>query len=273
MAVSYEPKVQSAARRHFLAVSARAATKSMAAAALLAAMVPPARADPKGNAYGYWRNHDPAGANCFLQGTRIRTADGEKGVEDIRIGDLVETLRGEALPVKWIGRNSFRKSGPLWSRGAMPVRVSRFAIREGMPHRDLYLSPGHALYIDRFLMPVKDLVNGVSILPALPSPTESLEYFQIVLATHEVIWAEGLPVETFVANSAAEIERFANFADYKRRYPNDPGPRIPIAPNLGTWPAHMGALFAAGLSCVAEMRDPLHETYARIARRARFELA
>ena len=56
-----------------------------------------------------------------------------------------------------------------------------------------------ALFIDGFLMEVRDLVNGTSIAPATPPDMETIEYFQIVLSTQEVIWAEGAPVETFGA--------------------------------------------------------------------------
>jgi hypothetical protein len=46
-------------------------------------------------------------------------------------------------------------------------------------------------------MEVRDLVNGTSIAPAAPPDMETIEYFQVVLNTQEVIWAEGAPVETF----------------------------------------------------------------------------
>src|ERR1700687_3600971 len=140
------------------------------------------------------------GPHCFVKGTRILTPQGEARIEDLRIGDLVATVRGEALPIKWLGRNTYNKTGPSWPKSVIPIRVSRFAIDENTPHKDLYLSRGHALFIDGFLIPVKDLVNGTSVMPAMPPGMETIEYFQIVFDTHEVIWAEGIPAETFTAN-------------------------------------------------------------------------
>ncbi|MDI3306671.1 MAG: Hint domain-containing protein, partial [Acetobacteraceae bacterium] len=41
---------------------------------------------------------------CFYPGTLIRTLDGEVAVETLKIGDLVLTAEGKAMPVRWIGR-------------------------------------------------------------------------------------------------------------------------------------------------------------------------
>lgn len=203
---------------------------------------------------------------CFLKGTRILTAEGETRVEDLKIGDLVETVRGEAMPVKWIGRQIFKRSGASWHESVRPIRVERFAIDDRTPHTDLYLSPNHALYIDGYLMPAKDLVNGTSIAPVVASDMATLEYFNLVLDTHEVIWAEGAPTETFGGEG---IETFNNFVEYKRLYPDDPGPATnPSAPNLGSGRAHLYALLGIGASYFIDVRDPLQEAYEKIAARA-----
>src|SRR3712207_7929542 len=47
------------------------------------------------------------------------------------------------------------------------------SIDERTPHTDLYLSPEHAIFLDGVLMPVKELVNGISIVPALPADRKS----------------------------------------------------------------------------------------------------
>src|SRR3954463_14161503 len=141
-------------RRHFLRVSAATARK-VAAMAALATILPSsgqAANGGNGNHYG-WGNGGGGGGHCFLRGTRILTPQGEVCIEDLRTGDLVETVRGEAMPIKWIGRNTFKKSGSSWPESIVPIRVSRFAIEAQTPHTDLYLSPGHALFIDGLLMP------------------------------------------------------------------------------------------------------------------------
>jgi len=170
------------------------------------------------------------------------------------------------LPIKWIGRNTFRRSGDSWHKSVMPIRVSRFAIDDHTPHTDLYLSPGHALFIDGFLMEVRDLANGTSIAPAVPPDMETIEYFQIVLNTQEVIWAEGAAVETF---GGGNLDLFTNFVEYMRLYPNDPCSAIPlVAPNLSTGQAHLHALLGLGASYFIDVRDPLQEAYEQFAARA-----
>jgi len=66
-----------------------------------------------------------------------------------------------------------------------------------MPKRDLYLSPDHAVFAERVLIPVKHLVNDATITPA---PRASATYYHIELEDHDVIFAEGLPCESYLDN-------------------------------------------------------------------------
>ena len=43
-------------------------------------------------------------SNCFLSGTKILTAGGERNIEDLAVGDLLPTMFGGLRPVQWIGR-------------------------------------------------------------------------------------------------------------------------------------------------------------------------
>jgi hypothetical protein len=258
------------ARRHFLGVvAAMTATAGTIASS-------PAQAMGK----KWWRKHGgnddhgrgPGfnGQNCFLRGTSIMTPTGEVRIEDLQIGDLVETVRGKAVAVKWIGHQRYKKSGPSWHDSVMPIRVSRHALDERTPYTDLYLSPNHALFIDGVLIRVKDLVNGISIAPAIPAGQETIEYYHIVLDTHEVILAEGVPAETLLLR-ASNYESFTNFVEYKRLYPAEPPLAMtPFAPIVGYEGGreHLKALLRLGASPFVQMRDPIQEAYERIAARA-----
>src|SRR6476659_8907991 len=101
---------------------------------------------------------------CFLRGTRIWTPNGERPVEDLRINDLVITSSGEAKPIRWVwGRRFERQSGQKWAETIAPIRVAPSALGPNIPHRELFLSRNHCLYLDGVLIPVRDLLNNSSI--------------------------------------------------------------------------------------------------------------
>ena len=56
------------------------------------------------------------------------------------------------------------------------VKVARFALDGQTPHSNLYLSLGHALYLRGLLIPVKDLVNGRSIVAGQHASAFTLDY-------------------------------------------------------------------------------------------------
>jgi hypothetical protein len=158
---------------------------------------------------------------CYLRGTRIRTPEGEPRIEELKIGDPVVTLSGESKPIKWIGRQRFKKSSECWVKDFEPVRISRFALDERTPHRDLYLSPKHAIYIDGVLIPAIELVNGLSITQCAPAGADIIEYLHIELFAHDVVYAEGATAETFWLCEQGGRDHFDNFAEYYRLYPNE----------------------------------------------------
>jgi hypothetical protein len=172
-------------------------------------------------------NHWNQGGNCFLKGTTIETAAGDRKIEDLAVGDLLPTVFGGVCPIQWIGYYSYKKSNTArWVKDVLPVRVVRSALGTNMPHADLYITKNHALLIDGVLVTAGTLVNGMTITLDDACEINELEFFHIKLEHHNVIYAEGAPCET-VRNFD---ERAANFNDYLRRY----GPRttqeVPCAP-------------------------------------------
>jgi Hint domain len=154
------------------------------------------------------------GGNCFLRGTKIRTAEGERKIEDLAIGDLLPTMFGGLRPVQWIGRYPIKKSDSAkrWTKDALPVRIARSALAPNVPHADLYVTARHSLLIDGALVPAQMLVNGTTITHYEPAGDE-LEFFHVKLESHDVVYAEGAPAETLLNVD----ESFVNFADYLRR--------------------------------------------------------
>ncbi len=133
---------------------------------------------------------------CFAAGTRLRTPRGEIRVEALRAGrDSVLTAAGRVAAIRWIGARTISVARHPSPERVMPVRVARGALGPGQPVRDLVLSPDHAVFLDGVLIPVRLLVNGRSIARV---PVARVRYLHVELSCHDVILAEGLPVETYL---------------------------------------------------------------------------
>jgi hypothetical protein len=152
---------------------------------------------------------------CYRRGTLILTAAGEVPVEDLLIGDLVVTRTGARRPIKWIGRRSYAGRFTFGRKSILPICVAAGALAEGLPRRDLWISPNHALYLEGVLIEARDLVNGVSIFQA--SSVESVEYFHIELAEHDLLVAEGVLAESYIDDDNRAL--FHNATEYHSLYP------------------------------------------------------
>jgi hypothetical protein len=133
-------------------------------------------------------------APCFAAGTRIATARGEVAVEQLRVGDLVVTAHGGGAlqPVAWIGHS---KVDVARQRAMAPILITAGALAEGVPHRDLRVSPEHAMFLDGRLVPARLLVNGTSIMQELWCP--EVTYWHVELPAHGLLVAEGAVSESY----------------------------------------------------------------------------
>ena len=89
---------------------------------------------------------------CFAAGTMILTPDGEYAVEDLRPGDPVVTAAGETRAVRWVGQRRIDCASHETPHEVWPVRIASGALSHGVPARDLYLSPDHALFLSGVLV-------------------------------------------------------------------------------------------------------------------------
>jgi Hint domain len=213
------------------------------------------------------------GCKCFLSGTRIKTTEGEINIEELRIGDNVLTASGQTKPIKFIGRTkvSRERTGPC-KTGEGPVKISRFAIDGKAPHSDLYVSPWHAIYIDSILVPVKYLVNGVTIVADAKPEALSLTYYHIELDTHEAILAEGLAVESF---RRGNLHAFDNADEYVRLYGSPGEPLAPFAPivSYNSSCQELASHIRSALAPVYDFRKPIEKVRDRVVDRLEFARA
>ena len=189
-------------------------------------------------------------------------------MQDLQIGDEVQTLAGRKR-IKWIAYNKFTKEeGRAWHENVMPIRVARFAIDDRTPHRDLYLSPLHCIFFNEALIPVMYLINEATISPGTPSDMSAIEYYHIELDMHEVIYAEGALVESY---DGSNRDNFSNFIQYERLYGAERRSKMtPFAPVLRYRGRRqeLKGLVRSLISNVVDVRDPIQVAYDQLAKRA-----
>ena len=160
---------------------------------------------------------------CYAPGTLIQARTGEVAIEDLALGDELVTWSGDLKPIRWIGRRAYAGDFVSGRREILPVRIHAGALGGGMPRRDLFVSPRHAMFLEGVLVPAWLLVNGVSITQALTA--ESIHYIHVELEEHAVIWAEGAASESFVDDNSRGM--FQNAHEFEALYPGRE--RIPAA--------------------------------------------
>jgi len=136
---------------------------------------------------------------CFVQGTLIRTTNGDVAVEDLRVGDRVITLDGPSCghrPVIWIGRRHLDLSRHRDPAAARPIRILPHALDDHVPDRELRVSPDHAMAIEGLLIPARLLVNGATI--RRDDRAVAVDYFHIETDRHSILLAENAPTESYL---------------------------------------------------------------------------
>ncbi len=132
---------------------------------------------------------------CYLSGTRILTERGEVAVQDLAVGDVVPAHFAGAVPIIWIGHRRIDCRIHPRPASVWPVRVAAGAFGAKLPHRDLLLSPDHAVFVDGVLIPIRRLINDTTIVQ---EPRDIVTYWHVELQRHDVLSAEGLPCESYL---------------------------------------------------------------------------
>lgn len=152
---------------------------------------------------------------CYATGTHILTARGNVAIEDLAVGDTVMTAFAEEAPIRWIGHRHIDCRRHPRPESVWPIRVSAGAFGDGLPRRDLFLSPDHAVAIDQMLVPIKRLVNGTSITR---HPVDQVTWYHIELPDHDLLFAEGLAAESYL--DTGNREAFANGGEAVAMHPD-----------------------------------------------------
>ena len=139
----------------------------------------------------------------FARGTMITLGDGRQHpIEALQVGDMVLTRDRGRQAVRWVGRATLRAVGAF-----APVVIGKGVLGNA---GDLVVSPHHRIFLyqrqrlpgletSELLVQAKHLVDGDAVWQREGG---FVDYFSLVFDHHEIIYAEGIPVESLMVNEA-----------------------------------------------------------------------
>lgn len=154
---------------------------------------------------------------CFLAGTKINTPSGEIPIESLEVGDLVITPEGPRA-VRFVCQTTSSTA----DLETLPIRISAGALGNNVPCEDLYVSPGHAIFLEGSLVHASALINGTTICPVDSSHfagSNSFIYYNIELEQHFLITANGCLAESYF--DIIPRQDWDNFSEYMALYGSD----------------------------------------------------
>lgn len=148
----------------------------------------------------------PAEVICFTPGTRIATPWGLRPVEGLRPGNRVLTRDDGPQEILWMGWRDLSEDMLRARPDLRPIRILPGALGKGRPDEALLVSPAHRLLVQgraaqalfntpEVLVAARDLVNDRSVMRA--HGMASVRYVHMLFARHQVIWANGVPAESY----------------------------------------------------------------------------
>jgi hypothetical protein len=139
----------------------------------------------------------------FVRGTRITLGDGrQRPIEDLAPGDLVLTRDHGRQPVRWVGRVTLRGAGAF-----APVVIAQGVLGNAA---DLAVSQHHRLFLYQrrraagvptaeVLVQARHLVDNTRVRLREGG---YVDYLCLVFDRHEIVYAEGIPVESLMVSEA-----------------------------------------------------------------------
>lgn len=148
---------------------------------------------------------------CFTPGTLIKTSTGEVAVETLLPGDRVLTRDHGFQPIRWTGRRELGAADLARRPDLNPILISAGALGNGLPLRDLRVSPQHRMLVandrtqlwigeDEVLAAAKHLTHIPGIYALI---TLGVTYVHVMFDSHQIISADGCWTESFQPGDTA----------------------------------------------------------------------
>ncbi|AUH66288.1 hemolysin [Paracoccus zhejiangensis] len=158
------------------------------------------------------RTIDAVDIVCFAAGTQILTERGEVAIEDITIGDMVQTLDHGLQQVRWIGCKRLDSIDLAANPKLKPIRIAAGCLGGALPYRDLLVSPQHRILvrskIAQRMFGTQEVLGAAKQFLRLEGfdivqDAEEVTYHHMLFDQHEIIFAEGAPSESLFTGPVA----------------------------------------------------------------------
>ena len=157
------------------------------------------------------------GVTCFTSGTSIRTPHGDVLIDDLNVGDLVNTMDNGAQRIRWIGKSSH---GP--QALANNVKLRPILLKRGVlgAERDLLVSPQHGVLLgDDVLARAIHLPSNLAGV-RVAKGKRSVTYIHLMFDAHQIIFAENVASESFYPGpNGLKVMSDATRTSLKRAFP------------------------------------------------------
>lgn len=142
---------------------------------------------------------------CFTPGVMILTEAGEVAVEEIEVGDRIQTLDHGTQVVRWIGTRHLNGTDLRARPAFQPIQILAGALGPDLPRCDLLVSPQHRMLLSggyaemlfgapEVLAAASHLVNDCTVKRTQP---KGVTYIHLMFDRHEIIRANGAWTESF----------------------------------------------------------------------------
>lgn len=142
---------------------------------------------------------------CFTPGTAIATPKGEVAVEKLKVGDRILTRDNGIQKINWVAKKRLDYTQLKAVRQLRPILIRARAIGDGLPERDMLVSPSHRMLIvsnyaelyfgqSEVLISAKHMLGmeGVEL-----SDQPYITYHHFMCDNHEIVLADGAWSESF----------------------------------------------------------------------------
>ena len=143
---------------------------------------------------------------CFTPGSMVAIPGGTVAVEDLQVGDLVETRDHGPQAVRWIGKKFVCAGALEQSPYLKPILIRKDSIAPSVPDRDMRVSPQHRMLIENsatqlwlgeeeVLVKAKHMTHkpGVHQVEA----EDGVTYIHVMFDQHEILLVDNAWTESF----------------------------------------------------------------------------